>query len=1115
MRKDKRGIHWILTVIFFLALNSSLFSQTSIFTTQVPISSGNDGDYELGLKFNSATTAEISGISFYKIAGEDFAHTATLWSSTGQILATASFSAETAEGWQTAALSNPVVISPSTTYIVSVNVNSIYAITPNQLDNAITNDFLTAEASGGVFNENPGQFPTQSFNNSNYFVDVIASPLNSIFTTQIPSGEFNDGPYEMGVKFVTSQTAKVKKFAYYKMNGETGAHVGNLWSSTGTLLASAAFTNETASGWQYADLNSAVYIQPGNSYVVSVNSNTAYGVGDPQSLGSSITNGILSTVADNNNGVFSGSENTAGVFPTISFNNNNYFRDIVVEPLTPPAVPAQTFPVNVDSISIEPDLNWTSIIGATYSLQVATDASFNNLIVDVSGLTQNTYHLTGLSNSTKYFWRVSAEKEILSSGFSSGAEFTTIKFSKVVLSWPINEANLYTSTVQFSWYLPNGGTGWKFDLIYSTDENFSSSNISAGLSSNIYSVSGLEPGTEYFWKIRLKNVNDAVVSYSTVESFTTFGQALVPVLSAPVGNVTVYSLSPTLYWYLNDGSTGLTYDIEVVQGAPGTLTGTPTITGIANTYFKLSTLQPDKQYSWRVRSKSGSKFSDWSTAASFTTFAVNNPVVPIPSWPVGDATIYTSSPVLNWYLGTGATGLNYQIELIEGSSTNFTGTPNITNLTAFSTALSNLTPGEDYKWRIRSSDGITFSNWSDAATFNIAPTIENNPTAPYPSWPVGGATVYSTSTQLSWYLGHTGYGLTYEVEIRNGALTGTPTIIGVNSLNTEVTNLTPSTIYSWRVRSTNGTTTSAWSQTETFKTIDAPVAATVPILSWPIGGATVYSDSPTLSWFLNSSTSGVSYELQYSTNSGMSGAVTVSNITSAYTVVNGLIPGTMYYWRVRSFDGTVYSAFSDIESFVVTSGNSFVVPVAASPAEGTTITASSALLSWYLPTQGDIANYEVQYSDNADMNDAVNMKENTTTHLIDGLELGKTYYWRVRSLNSKGETSAFSNIETFIPAGTTDAVMLKNIPTEYYLKQNYPNPFNPTTVLEFSIKESGYYSLDVFNILGAKVKTLVQQNLNAGVYNVTFEGKNLPSGIYIYRLSGSNINLVKKMLLLK
>ena len=88
------------------------------------------------------------------------------------------------------------------------------------------------------------------------------------------------------------------------------------------------------------------------------------------------------------------------------------------------------------------------------------------------------------------------------------------------------------------------------------------------------------------------------------------------------------------------------------------------------------------------------------------------------------------------------------------------------------------------------------------------------------------------------------------------------------------------------------------------------------------------------------------------------------------------------------------------------------------------------------------------------------------------------------------------------------------IPTEFKASA-YPNPFNPSTNIKFSIPISGQYSLKVYNILGQEVKTLVNKDLAAGIYNVLFDASRLASGIYIYRLSGNNVKISQKIILAK
>ncbi len=87
------------------------------------------------------------------------------------------------------------------------------------------------------------------------------------------------------------------------------------------------------------------------------------------------------------------------------------------------------------------------------------------------------------------------------------------------------------------------------------------------------------------------------------------------------------------------------------------------------------------------------------------------------------------------------------------------------------------------------------------------------------------------------------------------------------------------------------------------------------------------------------------------------------------------------------------------------------------------------------------------------------------------------------------------------------------VPTDYALKQNYPNPFNPTTTIEFDIQKTGQVLLEVYNINGQKVATLVNRQMNPGSYSATFNAGNLSSGVYFYKLRTAEFSSVKKMIL--
>jgi hypothetical protein len=89
------------------------------------------------------------------------------------------------------------------------------------------------------------------------------------------------------------------------------------------------------------------------------------------------------------------------------------------------------------------------------------------------------------------------------------------------------------------------------------------------------------------------------------------------------------------------------------------------------------------------------------------------------------------------------------------------------------------------------------------------------------------------------------------------------------------------------------------------------------------------------------------------------------------------------------------------------------------------------------------------------------------------------------------------------------------IPTEYSLDQNYPNPFNPNTTIKFQIPQDGLVTLKVYDILGAEVATLFNEEKSVGRYEVNFDASSLASGVYLYRIQVNDFVSTKKMILMK
>jgi hypothetical protein len=126
----------------------------------------------------------------------------------------------------------------------------------------------------------------------------------------------------------------------------------------------------------------------------------------------------------------------------------------------------------------------------------------------------------------------------------------------------------------------------------------------------------------------------------------------------------------------------------------------------------------------------------------------------------------------------------------------------------------------------------------------------------------------------------------------------------------------------------------------------------------------------------------------------------------------------------------------------------------------------------------------------------------------------------------RGLIQVFTNVELnkFYKAiegqGLTEIIIgisqiSSEVPKSYYLYQNYPNPFNPVTKIKFDLGKESFVKLNVFDVTGRRVSSLVNQKLAAGTYETDFDASVLSSAVYFYRLETETFSSTKKMILIK
>lgn len=275
----------------------------------------------------------------------------------------------------------------------------------------------------------------------------------------------------------------------------------------------------------------------------------------------------------------------------------------------------------------------------------------------------------------------------------------------------------------------------------------------------------------------------------------------------------------------------------------------------------------------------------------------------------------------------------------------------------------------------------------------------------------------------------------------------------------------------------------------------------IPSLSSPLNGALSMPLTLTLQW--NKAIEVNSYKLQVATDYDFSNTVAdYSGLTDTLKVIGPIKDITKFYWRVFAQSNNGYEYVSPIFNFstIINIDN---IPKLLKPSNGTTGVAQPLTFKW--SKVPDTGTYEFQIATDSLCHQTVldRIVRDDTVIVIDSLVTNKKYYWRVKKISSDLYWSkAFSF--------TTEAA-----PIEFKLEQNYPNPFNGTTKFIYSLSNKSKINVQLFNVLGETVATLLDSEIEPGTYFLTVDSARLSSGIYFYQMKAGDFVQTKKMILLR
>jgi hypothetical protein len=367
--------------------SNSVTPYDTVFDLATPgtVDGGDGGSVELGVKIRSSAAGTINGVRFYKAATNVGTHIGSLWTMSGQLLAEATFTNESASGWQQVTFATPVQIEPNTTYIAGYLAPSgHYSVNGPNLSAGIVNGPLTAEADSSELSGTEGNglyaygsgvtFPTGTYNASNYFVDVLFTPEPPATIPGAPSGATATAGLGSATVKWTAPTTGSKPTGYTVTPFIAGVAQT---ASAKTVTGNPPATEVTVSG-----------LKSGTSYTFQVKATNAAGTG-PESAASNAVTPTGATLPGEPTAVTAAARNASALVTW--------------------KAPASDGGATISSWKVTPYLNGTTPLTAT----------------TVTGATTTSATVSSLTNGGSYTFKVAAVNSV-GTGVASAASGTVM-----------------------------------------------------------------------------------------------------------------------------------------------------------------------------------------------------------------------------------------------------------------------------------------------------------------------------------------------------------------------------------------------------------------------------------------------------------------------------------------------------------------------------------------------------------------------------------------------------------------------------------------------------------------------------------------------------------------
>lgn len=671
------------------------------------------------------------------------------------------------------------------------------------------------------------------------------------------------------------------------------------------------------------------------------------------------------------------------------------YSDIVevqtLEYLYPPTIQDAK---NITSYSF--DISWTATLDASYRIDVSESPDFGTKVSGYDNLlvTKNTHTITGLHFNTTYYIRVKTTKGVAISDYSLSKEITTAPPVAPPIPTVFTAKDTSESGFTLDWAAVSGAS--EYELEISRYNTFSPTEAGYGpkkISFTSEVVSSLVANTTYYCRIRAKRHGLVSKSWSSIEVPTLL---LPPILNT---HSDIKSGSFVAHWVKVAGVDHYVLQVSDKEDFSTFASGyTHKIIPQSENEHLVIDLLPVTKYYYRMKSVKGSLNSNYSKVSSLNTKALPAPTTALPAY-----SITNNGFVASWKPSGAA--LSYRIDIAtDAAFKNYLSSYEDLKISSALNILSvsGLTAGKDYFYRVRveTSDGTSInSNVISLKTIDAIPASPNATRA---------SSITSGSFQATW----DPYPNTksYRIDVATdgsflGLVTGYTSRNVGNVVFVDISGLSPNTTYYYRIRAELNTgKTSANSNIQSV--------TTSPLSSPTLNAATsIKSDSFYISW--SSVPGAVTYRVEVSESSLFASLTTgyPKDITGTDHTVTGLSPNKTYYYRVSSQQksgGTITYTTPSASKNATTNRITAPTPTA------TTATSIGYDVFTANFTTASLGEYSLDVAKNNTFSDRVSgypKKISVTTEVVDNLEPGVTYYYRVRVDNST-TVSSWSNTET-------------------------------------------------------------------------------------------------------